>query len=197
MEWHYVQAGKPVGPVNEEEIKRLISTGVLKANDYVWNPGMGANWAFISNVPDFNAGLGAKVEPETPAVADKPHLKLSPLVKSAASPAIEAQAQALRATQEAAKTGRRRFWGYSCPECGARVHRATSDTTQRWFGVVGLLFYMAFGSFYCERCGEMRRREFPFADQVRMFFGTLSLLGFAVVLLIFLLWLVGTTSKKS
>jgi hypothetical protein len=50
--------------------------------------------------------------------------------------------------------------------------------------------------FDIERCGELRRREFPFRDQVRMFFGTLSLTGFAIAVLIFLLWLVSTVEKQ-
>ncbi len=190
MQWHYVRDGKPVGPVDEAEVKQLVSTGVLLEHDYVWNPGMGANWALISNVPEFKAQpVQNEPQPQIEQVVESRPLKFAPQARHESSPAIKAQAESFRVTQETAKTSRRRFWGYSCPQCGDRVHRAKSEGAQRWFGLIGLMLYAAFGPMECDRCGEMRRREFPFQDQVRMLFGTLSLIGFAIVVLILLLWL--------
>ncbi|MGD0897003.1 MAG: GYF domain-containing protein [Thermoguttaceae bacterium] len=43
-QWYYAQKGQRQGPVSEEQLKELASTGQLKPNDKVWKQGM-AQWA--------------------------------------------------------------------------------------------------------------------------------------------------------
>ena len=43
-------------------------------------------------------------------------------------------------------------------------------------GLVGALFYAAFGAFECKKCGKVSRSEFPADIQVKMAMGTLILL---------------------
>jgi hypothetical protein len=49
--WSYVQNGKPQGPVTEEELKQLMATGHLGAEDLVWRPGL-ADWAPAGQFPE-------------------------------------------------------------------------------------------------------------------------------------------------
>lgn len=49
---------------------------------------------------------------------------------------------------------------YQCPRCGQPVRRGYSSTAQHVGGLVGALFYAAFGSFQCPKCGTLKRSEF-------------------------------------
>jgi hypothetical protein len=49
-------------------------------------------------------------------------------------------------------------------------------------GLVGALFYAAFGSFQCEGCGKIPGNEFPAEDRSKMRVGSLMLVGGAIVL---------------
>lgn len=40
MDWYYVQNGKRMGPVSEEELQTLVSTGVISSEGLVWRTGM-------------------------------------------------------------------------------------------------------------------------------------------------------------
>ena len=40
MDWYYVQNGKRMGPVSEEELQTLVSTGVISSEGLVWRRGM-------------------------------------------------------------------------------------------------------------------------------------------------------------
>lgn len=51
MNWYYVQGGQRQGPVDEDTLRRLIATGILKAQDLVWNETMGDQWAAAASVP--------------------------------------------------------------------------------------------------------------------------------------------------
>jgi uncharacterized RDD family membrane protein YckC len=43
MDWHYVALGKAVGPIPEEELKRLAAAGQLTPDTLLWRAGM-AEW---------------------------------------------------------------------------------------------------------------------------------------------------------
>ena len=51
-------------------------------------------------------------------------------------------------------------------------------------GLVGALFYAAFGAFECKKCGKVPRREFSSNVQIKMAMGTLLLIGAAIALAI-------------
>lgn len=52
MQWYYAVGGKQQGPVEQEELVALIQAGKVGPNDYVWNQGMGSQWARTSSVPE-------------------------------------------------------------------------------------------------------------------------------------------------
>ena len=51
MKWHYSHDGTQQGPVTEDEIKGMISTGSVKPSDLVWCDGM-AGWEPVSSVAE-------------------------------------------------------------------------------------------------------------------------------------------------
>lgn len=44
MEWFYARGGERFGPVDEEELRRLVACGTVRAMDLVWHSGMGDAW---------------------------------------------------------------------------------------------------------------------------------------------------------
>jgi hypothetical protein len=50
---------------------------------------------------------------------------------------------------------------HKCPRCGEPVQRGYSNSAQATAGLVGALFYAAFGAFECKKCGKIARSEFP------------------------------------
>ncbi len=71
---------------------------------------------------------------------------------------------------------------YKCPRCSAEVSRGTSRGVTAAAGLVGALFYMAFGAFRCPKCGKIPRSEFSSDDRAKMTRGTLILIVVAVAL---------------
>ena len=51
MDWYFTIGTEKKGPVDLQEVKRLISRGVLNNSDFVWNATMGEQWKPISEVP--------------------------------------------------------------------------------------------------------------------------------------------------
>ena len=51
MLWHYVQNGRSLGPVPEEQLKALLASGALRPEDLVWHEGM-ANWIAARSIPE-------------------------------------------------------------------------------------------------------------------------------------------------
>ena len=47
--WHYSKGSQRLGPVTEEEIRRLATGGQLQATDFVWKKGMG-QWAKANTI---------------------------------------------------------------------------------------------------------------------------------------------------
>lgn len=78
---------------------------------------------------------------------------------------------------------------YQCPKCGGAVSRGYSVGAQAVAGLVGALFYAAFGSFQCQKCGTIERSEFPQEVQEKMTIGsvTLGLTGVVVAVVVVIL----------
>lgn len=49
--WYYVLNNDRVGPVEENELLKQFTSGVLKADSYVWKKGFD-NWKFLKSVPE-------------------------------------------------------------------------------------------------------------------------------------------------
>jgi hypothetical protein len=50
--WYYALDGQPLGPCSADQIKSLIKSGDLDAEDCVWREGM-AEWLPIEKIPEF------------------------------------------------------------------------------------------------------------------------------------------------
>jgi hypothetical protein len=79
---------------------------------------------------------------------------------------------------------------YQCPRCGGNVQRGYSKKAQVAAGLVGALFYAAFGPLQCQHCGEIPRDEFPTTDRTKMASMTFLMVAGGVALSILGLWLV-------
>lgn len=78
---------------------------------------------------------------------------------------------------------------YQCPRCGQPVRRAYSTAAQHATGLIGVLFYAAFGSFQCAKCGPIARVEFPSEDRSRMTTNSFLMVVGAIALIGLVLWL--------
>ncbi len=78
---------------------------------------------------------------------------------------------------------------YKCPRCGADVSRGYSGKAQIAAGLLGALFYAAFGAFQCKKCGKIARSEFASDVRAKMATGTLLLVVAGAGLAIGVLWL--------
>lgn len=61
---------------------------------------------------------------------------------------------------------------YKCPKCGSDVSRGYSGSAQATAGLVGALFYAAFGAFECRKCGKIPKNMFPQDVQAKMTLGS-------------------------
>ncbi|MDE2332851.1 MAG: DUF4339 domain-containing protein [Bradyrhizobium sp.] len=59
MSWWYVLDGERRGPVNEDELSRLLSNGALTADSLLWKSGM-QGWEPAANIADLNPGAANK-----------------------------------------------------------------------------------------------------------------------------------------
>ncbi|MCH7728525.1 MAG: DUF4339 domain-containing protein [Planctomycetes bacterium] len=50
-DWHYSKGGEKLGPVSQDELLGLLSSGELQGSDLVWSEGM-ENWAVANSVPE-------------------------------------------------------------------------------------------------------------------------------------------------
>lgn len=78
---------------------------------------------------------------------------------------------------------------YECPRCGEPVRRGYSSTAQHAAGLIGALFYAAFGSFQCAKCGTIASSEFPSDIRGRMAIGSFLIVVAAIALLAIVLWI--------
>ena len=73
---------------------------------------------------------------------------------------------------------------YDCPRCGGPIGRGSSAGAQAAGGLVGVLVAKAFGSYQCESCGKIPRKEFPPEIQKKMTTSSVIMIVSAVGLLI-------------
>jgi hypothetical protein len=64
MSWWYVSDGERRGPINEDELSRLLSNGALTANSLLWKSGM-KGWEPAANIVDLKSLLSS-LPPEVP-----------------------------------------------------------------------------------------------------------------------------------
>jgi uncharacterized membrane protein SpoIIM required for sporulation len=57
-------------------------------------------------------------------------------------------------------------------------------------GLVGVLFYAAFGDFQCKSCGKIAKREFPPEARTRMMIGSLVMVVVAIIIGALCVWLI-------
>lgn len=81
---------------------------------------------------------------------------------------------------------------HKCPRCGKPVQRGFSNSAQATAGIVGTLFYAAFGAFECKKCGKIPRSEFPAEVRSKMAGVTLLLIIGAIAVAIGSFWLLST-----
>lgn len=83
---------------------------------------------------------------------------------------------------------------HKCPRCGEAVHRGYSGTAQAAAGLIGALFYAAFGPFECKRCGKIPFGDFPPETRKSIILmSTVMVIG-AIGLVIGLIFLIGNTN---
>jgi hypothetical protein len=58
-QWYYSKGGEQKGPVEQQELQRLLSSGEVKSSDLVWRDGL-ANWQPASQVPELAATASAQ-----------------------------------------------------------------------------------------------------------------------------------------
>ena len=61
--WHYEQNGQPTGPVSEDELRSLASTGAVSPTTRVWSEGMGDWQPASSALPALFGGAPAPTAP--------------------------------------------------------------------------------------------------------------------------------------
>jgi hypothetical protein len=65
--WHYIQNGTTLGPIPEEQLRGLISSGALQPSDHVWHEGLAA-WTTIQASPDLAALAPRGIPPPARAI---------------------------------------------------------------------------------------------------------------------------------
>lgn len=66
MNWYYAKDKKQIGPVQVDELKRLIDSNQIGGTDLVWNKAMGKTWARVTDVPEL-----AMTSAAAPVAAEK------------------------------------------------------------------------------------------------------------------------------
>jgi len=65
--WHYAEGSQQKGPLAEEELKQMISSGQLTATTKVWKEGM-PDWVAADTLPEFSGlgSIGVSAQPVPP-----------------------------------------------------------------------------------------------------------------------------------
>jgi hypothetical protein len=69
QEWYYAKGGQKVGPVSEADLKALIQSGQLSANDMVWKQGT-AGWMPVSKLFPSPSAVARPVPPPLSQLAN-------------------------------------------------------------------------------------------------------------------------------
>jgi len=84
--WHYEHNGQPAGPVSEDELRALTSTGAVSPTTRVWREGMGDWQPAEVAVPDLFGSFLASDPPGAPAEpVPTPEASVSPVEGSGAA----------------------------------------------------------------------------------------------------------------
>jgi len=84
---------------------------------------------------------------------------------------------------------------HKCPRCGDAVQRGHSKGVQMATGLIGALFYAAFGPLECKKCGKIPLAEFPSDVRSKVITNSVLLVVAAIVLAIGLVWLLVIMKK--
>ena len=63
--WHYLQNGTTMGPIPEEQLRGLVTSGALRPSDQVWHEGM-VGWTPIQAIPELLALAPQALAPKQP-----------------------------------------------------------------------------------------------------------------------------------
>ena len=74
--WFYILDGERHGPVEPEEMLRLVRDGRLGPDDLVWNPDMGEEWIPVSKVPALSGAPLSAAPGTAPAPGATPNARL-------------------------------------------------------------------------------------------------------------------------
>jgi hypothetical protein len=69
--WHYIQNGTTLGPIPEEQLRGLISSGALQPSDHVWHDGLEA-WTTIRASPELAALVPQGIPPPARGISGPP-----------------------------------------------------------------------------------------------------------------------------
>lgn len=72
--WWYVEGSDRKGPVEENELKGLLDTGVLKEDGFIWTKGF-ENWVKLNEVSELSHLLGSAEETPAPEVSREPAIE--------------------------------------------------------------------------------------------------------------------------
>lgn len=178
--WHYSANGSRRGPVTVVQLKSLVESGVVRANDLLWREGMPA-WVEAGTVPElFPAGALVKPPPVPAPMPAAPR----PIPAAPAPPestdeeddrddrrsrrdphTINVHVNQVVERDEDDRPRRRRRGGFRCPYCGCTappfVRRQVSGAG--WVVFILLLFFTIIFCFiglfiqedvyYCRDCG--------------------------------------------
>jgi hypothetical protein len=78
---------------------------------------------------------------------------------------------------------------HKCPHCGDAVQRGHSKGVQMAGGLVGALFFAAFGPMECKKCGKIRMGDFPPAVRSKIVTNSILMVVAAIALAIGVVWL--------
>ena len=78
---------------------------------------------------------------------------------------------------------------HPCPRCGDPVQRGHSKGVQMAGGLVGALFYAAFGPLECKKCGKIPISEFPANVRGKIRSTSIVMVISAIALLVLVIWL--------
>jgi hypothetical protein len=72
--WWYVEGSDRKGPVEENELRSLLDTGILKEDGFIWTKGF-ENWIKLNEVSELSHLLGSAEEISSPEISRKPAIE--------------------------------------------------------------------------------------------------------------------------
>lgn len=92
MEWYYAKNGQQNGPVSQEQLAEIFSSGQISSGDLVWNDTM-TDWVPIGTLPEFKSA-------DSPAPSEsQPAPEVPPAFEAAAAAPVAASANPTPSTE--------------------------------------------------------------------------------------------------